>query len=157
MKKVSSRVTALFPNLYKYFVTKRRRNFANTQEVMAMFAPLDQCIIIIIIIIIIVLVSSYKFEDTLIDGRIKIRLEKAAKFSQLYLWSFKSSETWRRIVGRVIFDVSIDRSGAILLGLHYIKDEGTLTFPNIRKYSPRDTVSHPRREIIIITIIIICF
>jgi hypothetical protein len=47
-----------------------------------MFASLCQWIIIIIII---VPVSSHKFEDTPIDGRIKIRLEKAARFSQLYL------------------------------------------------------------------------
>jgi len=115
--------------------------------------------VLLLLLLLLLCLLGHINSKTFIGGRMKIRLEKTTRFSQLCLWSLKSSETWRRIVGRVLFDVSIDRSGAILLGLHYIKDEGTLTLSNIRKYSPRDTVSHPRREIIIIIIIIIiiCF
>ena len=59
----------LFPNLYKYYGTERRRNFANTQEVLAMFVSLGQCIIIIIIIIIILGISFMQGIYTYIPER----------------------------------------------------------------------------------------
>jgi len=104
-------------------------------------------LLLLCVLFFVVFGSSYKFEETLIGARIKITLKKAAMFSQLCLWSFKSFGTWSRVFGRVLFDVSNDRNGAILLGLHYLKDEGTLILPNIQNHSPRDTVSHPEERL----------